>query len=160
MSINERISRPNYTGDSPPHLDFGEIGTIHPVLKDVDQETGEIHRRVQPVYVGELDGTSSGDGTEHRDMCGNSKFEKVGDDRWRVTLQGVVTKSQMHELKRMKPADREIKIVSDVHTGFVEFDRFSITQTDDLNYGTFTMNGEEITEPLFKFQLQTRDNEE
>jgi len=133
-------------------VDFGDFGAITPVLK-----TDE--RRVQPVYVADVEGTSSGNSEEHKDLCGNSHLEKIGDSRWRVTLNGVITRSQLNKLKKMQPASQEVKLISNGHTGPVEFDRFTWTQTDDLNYGTFFIDGEEITEPLFKFQLQTRDSE-
>jgi len=71
-------------------VDFGDFGAITPVLK-----TDE--RRVQPVYVADVEGTSSGNSEEHKDMCGNSHLEKIGDSRWRVTLNGVITRSQLNK---------------------------------------------------------------
>ena len=151
MSVNEdQFSKEDV-------IDFGNFGAIEPTLKEIDG--GKVVRTVQPVYVGDLEGTSSGNSEEHRDMCGNSRFEKMSDSRWRVTLSGVITRSQLNKLNKMRPADKDVKLISNMPPSKVEFDRFTVTQTDDLNYGTFMIDGKEITEPLFKFQLQTKDDE-
>lgn len=151
MSINQYHVQADDNDEE--EIDFGDFGAITPTLKSGDY-------KVQPVYTEELEGTTSGNGEEHQDMCGTPYYEKLSDSNWRVTISGVVTLSQLNELKKMNPADQEVKVISNGHTGHVEFDRFTWTQTSDLNYGVFFIDGEEIKEPLFKFQLQTKQNEQ
>jgi len=129
---------------------LSEAATIQPRISQGD-------KAVTPVFVEEMGGTRSGNTTSHTSLCGETTTEKNGDSAERVTVEGVLLKEQYETLKSMQPTDQSVKVVSDGFTGTTKFDRFSWTQKHDLNSGDFEVDGEELSGPIFTFQLQSRE---
>ncbi|MDB9247446.1 hypothetical protein PN419_00295 [Halorubrum ezzemoulense] len=134
-------------------VSLSQVSTVEPTL------VGPEGTEVTPVFTERLRGTSTNDTVVHKSLCGQTAVEGVGEDEWRVTIEGIVLKRQFDKLVDMRPADNEIKVIGEAatHTG-VTFDRFTYEQNDELNEGSFTYQGREVTEPLFEFQLQTQDD--
>ncbi len=137
---------------------WGELSIAEPLIKK-----GE--NRVKPAIVDTMEITSTGNSQRHVDLCGNVMNEKINDNEWKATLEGVITHGQLESLKKMSPADGSVELISDMHNANVEFDRFTVTQTSDLNKGWTAEAKEQSpydgqnTVPLYQFQLQTRDKE-
>jgi len=140
-------------GSQPIELDT--INSISPTIRD---ETG---REVTPVYTESLRGKSDNDNRVHKTLCGQTNVEAVGEDGWQVTLEGLVLKEQLETLFAMRPSNNEITVISDarVHRD-VEFDRFIYEQRDELNTGQFRYRGNEVEQPLFRYQLQSKDDDQ
>lgn len=137
--------------DEPTEL--GSLGIVEPTL------VGPNGTEVTPVFTETLRGTTQNDNVVHKTLCGDTTVEPVGEDEWRVTMEGLVLKEQLQELFEMRPAGNEIDVVTEARTHRdVNFDRFTYEQNDELNKGNFSYNGRNVTQPLFRFQLQTQDD--
>lgn len=125
---------------------------ISPIIKDPEG------REVEPSYTETLRAKTENDNIVHRTLCGQSRVESVGEDEWNVTVEGIVTKSELQTLFAMRPADNKITIVGEarVHRD-IEFDRFIYEQVDEEHKGEFA--GSDGAVPIFKFQLQTQDDD-
>lgn len=115
---------------------------------------------VVPVYTETFRATTQNDTLVHKTLCGETEIEAIGEDEWRITLEGLVLKSQLQDLFAMRPANNELTVIGEarVHRG-VTFDRFTYEQTDEHNVGEFDVDGSRVQEPLFRFQLQTQDDQ-
>lgn len=144
---------------------FGELDIARPLLKKaINGEDNPL--RIEPAIVEKMEITSTGNSERHVDLCGNVKNEKISENEWKAVIEGIISHEQFEKLKEMKPADGTVEIISDMHNADVEFDRFTVTQTSELNKGWFsfieeqdTPFGSEKKSPLYQFQLQTRDEE-
>lgn len=142
------------SGGGSDAIELTDQGTVTPTIKG-DVNGTEIE--VTPVYTKEVEGTINSNDEDHTTLCGETQVEKNGDRNWRITIQGVVLKQQLERLKTLRPTDEAVRVITGGHTGDVVFDQFTWTQKDEMNQGQFTLNGTEVTEPIFTFQLQTRE---
>ena len=111
---------------------------------------------ITPEATTKLNAEIHGNTTTHTDLCGTSQTETNGDTNYRITIEGVILKSTLEDLKDMQPTDEPVKLVSDIYTGEVVFDVFTVTQESDGDHGRFTYEGVEVDQPVFTFQLQTK----
>lgn len=125
-----------------------------PEATDVTIESVDGEQSVNPFYVSTVDVTEMANDTSHTSMCGKSVYEKNGDEPSRATIEGVVLESQLRALEAMNVEGSPVRVVSDVHTGIVEFDQFTKTQKNSLNYAAYQGERKELA---FAFQLQTKD---
>lgn len=126
--------------------------------EEVDEALDDARIEVQPVYTETFRATTENDNRVHKTLCGQRKVESIGEDEWRITIEGVVTESQLLELIEMRPANNELKIIANPighKYNSVTFDRFTYEITDELNRGDFG----DGAEPLAEFQLQTQDDD-
>lgn len=131
---------------------------ITPQIIRKSDETGSDRMVVEPAYTETFRARTQNDDREHKTLCGQKYVEPIGEDEWNITIEGIVTESQLLKLIEMRPADNELKIVANpVGQKFnaVSFDQFTYELRDELNTGDFG-NGEV---PLAEFQLQTRDDQ-
>lgn len=125
-----------------------------PEATDVTIESLDGELSVNPFYVRMVDVTEMANDTSHTSMCGKSVYEKNGDKPARATIEGVVLESELRTLEEMNVDAAPVRVVSDVHTGVVEFDQFTKTQKNSLNYAAYQGEQKELA---FAFQLQTKD---
>ena len=115
---------------------------------------------VTPVYTETFRATTQNDTLVHKTLCGETQIEAVGEDEWRITLEGLVLKRQLEDLFAMRPANNQVTVIGEARAHRnVTFDRFTYEQTDEHNVGEFDIDGNRVEEPLFRFQLQTQDDE-
>lgn len=155
VTIRGRV--PLHQEDPIPEIDDQIADQLQPTL------VGPEGREVTPIYTETFRATTENDNKVHKTLCGESKVEAIGEDEWRITIEGLVITEQLEELIEMRPADNEIKVIGPVEgvTTYpdVSFDRFTYEHTDELNKGTFSFEGEEVLRQLFEFQLQTQDDD-
>jgi hypothetical protein len=90
--------------------------------------------------------------------CGRTIQNQNGDMDYRITIEGVLTKSQLDRLNRLR---RESEKVPVRHAAFeqsvtdVAFDQLNVERVDDN--AEIEVNGR--VEPCYEFQLQTKENE-
>jgi len=90
--------------------------------------------------------------------CGRTIRNQNGDMDYRITLEGVLTKTQLDRLNRLR---RESEKVPVRHAAFeqsvtdVAFDQLNVERADDN--AVIEVNGR--VEPCYEFQLQTKENE-
>ena len=134
-------------------VEFTDIDSIRPTL------VGPEGTEVTPVFTETFRATTSNDNRVHQSLCGQTEVEGIGESSWRITMEGLVLQRQLDKLFDLRPANNRIKVIAEARTHTnVTFDRFTYEQTDELNEGNFSYNGREVTEPLFRFQLQTQDD--
>ena len=160
--MRELQPHPDQVADgSSIHIEDIQDDVISPTLiKRFDGDENQDEIEVTPVYTETFRATTENDNVNHRTLCGQSHVEPIGEGEWHVTIEGVVIKDQLEKLKEMRPAEGEIKIISEgLNDVRVEFDRFVFEQTDDMNTMQVRHDGEEKLQPAFTFQLQTDEGE-
>lgn len=86
--------------------------------------------------------------------CGETLQQQNGDLDWRIVFDGVVTLSQLDQLRELRSESGEVETRSAVFgVKTVTFDQLSVSRTDDN--GTVEQDG--TVEPLYEFQLQTKE---
>jgi hypothetical protein len=136
-------------------VELTTLNSIEPTIRDTEG------REVTPAYTATLRGKTDNQNITHKSLCGQTETESVGEDEWNVTMEGLVLKEQLDTLFEMRPASNKITIVGDARTHRnIDFDRFIYEQRDELNTGQFVYEGREVEQPLFDFQLQTRDDDQ
>ncbi len=146
-------------GDSSGDGDVFDGAMLKPTIRAAESVDAP-KTSVTPVAVTSIRGLTENSNTKHRTLCGDVAVEPVSEDEWRVTINGFVTKSQLQTLISMRPAGNVMYVDSEVGTfQEVEFDRFRWEQTDELNRYVGEADGVQVDEPLFEFQLQTRDDD-
>lgn len=112
---------------------------------------------VEPVYTETVRAQTENDNVQHKSLCGETENEEIGEGEWRITIEGMVLKSQLQQLIDMRPAGQDMKVVTEGKTfNEVDFDTFIWEQEDEDNYAEF----DDRIEPVFQFQLQTTDDDE
>lgn len=86
-------------------------------------------------------------------VCGETENRRMGNNLPQVTIEGVLTESQLPEAKNLRRGEN-ITLVSDVYQGEVIVNRMMIEQTTDLL--TYQSQGGE-EELAFSFQLQLKE---
>ena len=121
--------------------------------------------RVTPVYVETLRVTTENDNRVHNSLCGQTHVEPIGEDEWRITIEGGVTESQLRDLIRMRPANNELRLIASPtqleQTGQqpyqqVEFDSFTYEYTNEEHR---IERGDGTIEPYAQFQLQAQNDD-
>ena len=127
---------------------------VTPTIKPPEEiGVGEI----QPEAVTKLEAELHGNTYTDTDLCGNTQTGKNGDSNYRITMEGVILKSTLEKMGKVPWSDKSVELVSDVHSGDVVFDIFTFSQESDGDHGRFTYEGVEVDQPIFSFQLQTKE---
>lgn len=128
---------------------------ITPTIKDAEG------RQVKPVYTEKLRGRTKNDNLVHKSLCGETEVEPVGEEEWHMNIEGIVTREQLQTMFEMRPAGNELTIIGEarVHRD-INFDSFIYEQTDEINTGQFDNAPSDGEVPIFKFQLQSKDDSE
>lgn len=88
--------------------------------------------------------------------CGQIIQNQVGDENWRITIEGVMTKEQMQQLDSMRGLDTVPVVTEEFGQLQVAFDTLTVTRADEEKWGEI----EGYTGPFLSFQLQTKEDEE
>ena len=113
---------------------------------DFDEQEGIFY----PAVVESVEYDHEGEVSSLMSACGETENRRSGDHLPDVTIEGVLTESQLPEIKTLDQG-QETTVISDIHSGRVLVKRVTITQnTDIIEY--VPDNGE--SELAFAFQLQ------
>lgn len=112
---------------------------------DFDEQEGIFY----PAVAEEVEYDHEGAVSSITSTCGETENRRESDEQPDITIQGVLTESQLPEIKALKEGE-QTTVISDVHSGRVLVKRVTITQSTDVI--DIRMNGE--TELAFTFQLQ------
>ena len=156
--VNVDLREDSNIGETGLEDDSQGGGGAQPTIRD-----GE-GREVTPVVTENWRAVTENDNKVHKTLCGETQVEPIGEDEWRITISGYVTRSQAETLVEMRPANNKLDIVTELRVfNNVDFDRFRIEQSDeDNNYaGRARTQGitQRVNEPLFEFHLQTQDDD-
>lgn len=89
--------------------------------------------------------------------CGQTIQRQNGDLDWRIVFRGVVTLSQLDALRGLRSNSGEVQTRTAVFgVKVVTFDELRVTRADEESVGSVEGN----TEPLYSFQLQTKELED
>ena len=130
------------------------IGTTTPTIEPPDYLGVGV---IQPEATTKLEAELHTNTTTDTNLCGESQTTKTGDKNYRITMEGVILKSTLEKMKQVPWSNDPVELVSDIHTGGVVFDVFTFTQESDGDHGRFTFDGVEVDQPIFSFQLQTKE---
>jgi hypothetical protein len=84
-------------------------------------------------------------------VCGETENRRESDEQPDITAEGVVTQSQLQDLKDLKRG-QQITVISDIHSGQVLVKRVTIEQSSDIV--SYIPDGSDEEELAFSFQLQ------
>lgn len=130
---------------------------LTPTIRDAEGRT------VTPVYTDTWTAVTENDNKRHQSLCGTTQIEPIGEENWRITISGLVVKSQARKLVEMRPAGNTLTIVTDIRTFTdVDFDRFRLERTDEQNVYEGRAPSDtaqsRVSEPLLSFTLQTQED--
>lgn len=104
-----------------------------------------------PAVVQRVEYDHKGQSSSVTTVCGETENRRTSDKKPDITIEGILTESQLPSAKQLKQGD-EITLVSDVHSGNVYVKRLTIEQRSDLVH--YIEDGDE--ELAFHFQLQLK----
>lgn len=124
-------------------------------LRAIDFEVFDIDFAAQeglfyPAVVNSVEYDHEGQMSSITSTCGETENRRSGDNLPDVTIDGIITESQLQDAKTLEQG-QQITVISDVHSGNVLVKRVTITQSTDVMY-YHTDGGDE--ELAFSFQLQ------
>jgi hypothetical protein len=89
--------------------------------------------------------------------CGQTIQRQNGDLDWRIVFRGVVTLSQLDSLRDLRSNSGEVETrTAAFGVKIVTFDELRVTRADEESVG----NVDGTVEPLYAFQLQTKELED
>lgn len=92
--------------------------------------------------------------TSNQTACGQTIQRQNGDFDWRIVFRGVVTLSQLDALRDLRTQSGAVQTrTAAFRRKKVTFDELRVTRADQESVGS--VDG--ITEPLYSFQLQTKE---
>lgn len=111
---------------------------------------------VVPAATTKLNEVTNFENTTNTDLCGNAELEAGDPEPQRFVMEGILVKSQKEKLQVLRRTGGQVRIISDVHTGTIQFDMLDITQKSGEKTGEFRINGKELSGAVFQFQLQAK----
>lgn len=117
-------------------------------------ESDELQDQFEPAVVQRVEYDHTGEMSQIRSVCGETENRRESDDKPDMTIEGVLTSSQLETAKGLREGEK-IRLVSDIHQGDVFVKRLTITQESNLVH--YVEDGEE--ELAFSFQLQLKQPE-
>lgn len=111
--------------------------------EDADQFT--------PAVVETIEYDHTGQQSQITSECGETENRRESDDKPDITIDGILTKEQLEDIKALKE-DQQLTLSSDIHSGEVFVKRTTISQESELV--SITINGDESL--AFRFQLQLK----
>ena len=139
------------------------LGELSPKLVQETDTDGdgepEIRRELEPLVVTRLGGTLPFDTDSRRLQCCESVTGNDGDQNIRLVMEMVISDSQRETLWDMRDAAATVKLVSASYTGPATFDQVKWDRIADAN-GAYTRTQGAIDEPMYKVQLQTKEDSE
>jgi hypothetical protein len=108
----------------------------------------------EPAVVQRIEYDHEGQMSQITTECGETENRREADNKPNMTVEGIITESQLGAIKSLKRGD-EITLISDLHQGEVIVRRTTIEQNTDII--EYTEGGE--TELAFGFQLQLKQPE-
>jgi len=143
MSVNERdLIRPG---------DGSDVHEIVPRLIGDDVE-------FKPDVVTRLGATIPLDTQTKQLQCGETVVDNNGHFNARINFECEATHTEFKKLKRMLTSPEEIKLISAAHSGYVTFDELTYDRIPESN-ARVNESGEN-TEPMYKIQLQSKEESE
>lgn len=106
-----------------------------------------------PAVVQRIEYDDAGQMSTISTVCGETENRRETSDKPDITLEGIVTESQLPDLKNISNGDR-ITLLSDIEDGDVIVRRVTVEQTADLV--EFVPDGG-TAELAFSFQLQLQE---
>lgn len=85
--------------------------------------------------------------------CGQTIQNQNGDMNWRVTIEGIMSRSDLIQLNALRDEDQVVVVTEEFGKMLVAFDNLQITRADEEKWGE--IEGEET--PILQFQLQTKE---
>jgi len=130
------------------------------VPKLVQESTDSIPRReFTPRVVTRLGGTLPWDTDSVQLDCGKTITQVSGDKNIRLVYHCRVPLSELRVLEKMRQETPQVKVVSTMYNGPVSFDQMKVDRVPDSN-GIIVNGGENIDEPMYEVQLQTKEESE
>lgn len=114
----------------------------------------DLQDQFEPAVVQRVEYDHTGQTSQITSVCGETENRRESDDKPDMTVEGVITESQLASAKALREGEK-IRLVSDVHQGDVFVKRLTITQESSLVH--YIENGQE--ELAFSFQLQLKQPE-
>lgn len=122
------------------------------IYDDVDDiDDAEADDMLQPAIVERVEYDHKGQESSLTTVCGETENRREGDEKPDITVEGILTESQLPEAKQLEEG-LETTLVSDVHTGRVYVSRLTIEQNMDVV--EYIPDGSDESELAFTFQLQ------
>jgi hypothetical protein len=133
----------------------GETETTY--LSGVSPELKSDGAYVEPIATIRLGGTIPWKTESKQLQCGETVIDNSGEMTHRLNMEAVVSHTQFKTLMEMRTSSSSVKLVSAGYTGTVTFDQLKWDQVEDANGAV--INGKEVNEPIYKVQLQSKQNE-
>jgi len=131
--------------------DGSELHDIVPKLVGDDVE-------FEPDVVTRLGGTIPLDTQSKQLQCGETVVDNSGDFNARIVYRCEATHSEFKKLEWMLASPSQIKLVSPAYSGYVTFDELTFDRITESN-ARVDQSGEN-TEPMYKIQLQSKEESE
>lgn len=112
-----------------------------------------------PDVVTRLSGALPWDTQSTQLQCGSTVVENNDDFNHRITFECVAKHSEFMALQSMRAEPGGVKLVSAPYSGTVTFDELRWEQIADAN-GAVQNTGEQNTEPRYKIQLQSKEEDQ
>jgi len=124
------------------------VGTEIPTFEDINDENPDVF---VPAVTRRVEYDNKGVMSSITTDCGETENRREADEKPNITLEGIITESQIPAAKSLKSLNKII-LISDIERGEMVIERVTISQdTDLLSYIT---NGNE--ELAFSFQMQLK----
>lgn len=135
--------------------ELSNLGYVEPALK-----AGDV--RFQPAVTTRISGTLPWNLERDQSLAGESYIAQNGDMNLRVVIEGICFKSQLDSLFELREQAEEVRVITDMTDAAgvttVSFDQLKVDRKAENSRGSFTYQGREVTEPLFSFQIQSKEN--
>lgn len=125
---------------------------VSPTIRTLDGE-----KEVQPIAATRQRGKIKWRTDTSFTLSGDARTNNDGVKPTDLTLEGVLFKGQLEQLLSIASQYNEVKFISDSFTRKITFSNFMWERTDEQDRGTFTLNGEHVTQPIYTFQLQKKE---
>lgn len=124
--------------------------TPFPSFEDLDPTNPEI---LEPAATQRVEYDNKGQMSSITTDCGETENRREAENKPSITLEGIITESQVPAMKALKNKERLV-LISDVDQGEVFVDRLTISQ--DTNIISVAPNGGGEEELAFSFQMQLK----
>lgn len=113
---------------------------------------------VTPLFIFiHMHNTQSDQETIHRDLSGDTIAEEGGESD-NTSIVGVVSESQLQTLEEMWESSHKFTIITDEHSECIAFEDFYHSKANNT-LRIIVESRNTIKEPVYKFQLQTNEEE-
>jgi len=150
MALDDPLGKP----PQPKDEDLAQLGEVRPTLKN--PQTGNT---AQPPVVTSVRGTLPLDTNTTQGTGGRTFVNTNGDMNVRMVLEGYLFRSDLKQLTSLIRTVDEVKVITEGYVGRVNFDQFKWSREEGEQRGSYTFQGKTVTEPLYTFQLQSKEND-